>query len=284
MSNRSLLDELKYQVTNGKMTVRLIFLNLGVFIVIGFFYLLQSAEAIEFNLEPIVRFPTDGMSLLRNPWTLIFSIFGHFSLNHLFFNMLFLFFSGLMFEQLFGGSKLLILYIVGGITGNLCELLSSVLLPGIFPPHFVIGASGSIMAVFSAVAFYRPKTSVNLFGIFPLPIYVLALFFLAKDLIGIGAHDEIAHFAHLGGAFIGFLAQHNPSSRTNLLNLLGSIIQPSRQHPKKTAVRYQTDDEYNAAKSNKQAKIDQILDKISKSGYESLSREEKDFLFNQGNQ
>ena len=282
MSKRSLLDDLKFQASNGKMTVRLVLLNFGVFIFIGLFYLLQSVGVIDFNLEPIVRFPTVGMSFIKSPWSLVLSIFGHFNLNHLFFNMLFLFFSGLMFEDLFGGTKLLILYFVGGFAGNLCELLSILIYPDVFPPHPVVGASGSIMAIFSAVVFYRPKTPVNLFGIIPLPIYVLALFFLGKDLAGLGSRDEIAHFAHMGGTFIGFLAQHNPSSRTNLLNLLGSIIQPSRQHPKKTAVRYQTDEEYNAMKQNKQAKIDQILDKISKSGYESLNREERDYLFKQG--
>lgn len=183
MQSRNLLDELKFQITNGKVTVRLILINLAVFILLMLSFILNSLNVFEFNLISVFRFPTNLAELGFKPWTLIFSIFGHFSLNHLFFNMLFLFFSGLMFEQLFGGKKLVILYLIGGVFGNLLELIASQVAPDIFPNHYVIGASGSIMAIFTAVAIYRPNTPVHLLGIIPIPIYVLALFFLPKTLL-----------------------------------------------------------------------------------------------------
>ncbi|MFM7388315.1 MAG: rhomboid family intramembrane serine protease [Bacteroidota bacterium] len=272
---------MKFQITNGKVTVRLILINLAVFILLMLSFILNSLNVFEFNLISAFRFPTNVAELWFKPWTLVFSIFGHFSLNHLFFNMLFLFFSGIMFEQLFGGKKLVILYLIGGVFGNLLELIASQVAPDIFPNHYVIGASGSIMAIFTAIAIYRPNTPVHLLGIIPIPIYVLALFFLAKDLIGIGSKDEIAHFAHLGGAIMGFLGQLNPHSPNNVLSLLSTFKFPSRSQ-KSTNARFKTDEEYNADKKQTQEKIDDILDKIAKSGYESLSRHEKDFLFKQG--
>ena len=281
MQSRNLLEELKFQITNGKVTVRLILINLALFILLMLSFILNSLNVFESNLISAFRFPTDVAELWFKPWTLIFSIFGHFSLNHLFFNMLFLFFSGLMFEQLFGGKKLVILYLIGGVFGNLLELIASQLAPDIFPNHYVIGASGSIMAIFAAVAIYRPNTPVHLLGIIPIPIYVLALFFLTKDLIGLGSKDEIAHFAHLGGAIMGFLGQLNPHSPNNMLSLFSSFRFRSRTQ-KSTNTRLKSDEEYNADKKHTQEKIDDILDKIAKSGYESLSRNEKDFLFKQG--
>lgn len=281
MQTRNLFDELKFQITNGKVTVRLIIINLAVFLLLMLSFILNSLNVFDFNLISTFRFPTNVSELWFKPWTLVFSIFGHFSLNHLFFNMLFLFFSGLMFEQIFGGRKLIILYLIGGVFGNLFELIASQLAPDIFPHHYVIGASGSIMAIFTAAAIYRPNTPVHLLGIIPIPIYVLALFFLAKDLIGLGSKDEIAHFAHLGGAIMGFLGQLNPHSPNNLLTLLSSSKFRSRTQ-KSTIPRFKSDEEYNADKKRTQEKIDAILDKIAKSGYESLSRHEKDFLFKQG--
>jgi hypothetical protein len=196
--------------------------------------------------------------------------------------MLFLFFAGSMFEQVFGGKKLLLSYIFGGIMGNLFELTVTFLFPDFSPPHYVVGASGAIMAVFTSIAVYRPQTPIYLFGIIAIPIYVLALFFLAKDLIGLGASDEIAHFAHLGGAFFGFLAVQNIHSQSNILNRITRLFERKQRTTPRKNTRYKTDEVFNSEKKAKQQRIDEILDKISKSGYESLSREEKDYLFNQG--
>ncbi|MBM3424700.1 MAG: rhomboid family intramembrane serine protease [Bacteroidetes bacterium] len=281
MQSRNLLDELKFQITNGKVTVRLILINLAVFILLMLSFILNKLNVFEFNLINAFRFPTNLAELGFKPWTLLCAIFTHFSLNHFFFNMLFLFFSGLMFEQLFGGRKLIYLYLLGGIVGNLLELLSTLVMPDRFPSHYVVGASGSIMAIFTAIAIYRPKTPVLLLGIVPIPIYILALFFLVKDLVGLGSKDEIAHFAHLGGALMGFLSQLPASSKHNLLSRLSNLgsRDPSKRSQQK---RFKTDEEYNQEKMNHQEKTDKILDKIAKSGYDSLSRQEKEFLFKQG--
>lgn len=282
MMQRSILEEIKFQLNNGKMTVRLIIVNVFVFIAIYMLGIIEGFFGSSNIGLSLFTFPTSFVEFVMKPWTLFTSIIAHFSLGHLFFNMLFLFFAGSMFEQVFGGKKLLLSYIFGGILGNLFELIVTFLFPDFSPPHYVVGASGAIMAVFTAIAVYRPQTPIYLFGIIAIPIYVLALFFLAKDLIGLGASDEIAHFAHLGGAFFGFLAVQNIHSNSNILNRIAWLFEKKQRTTPRKNTRYKTDEVYNAEKKAKQERIDEILDKISKSGYESLSREEKDFLFNQG--
>jgi membrane associated rhomboid family serine protease len=266
MMQRSILEEIKFQLNNGKMTVRLIIVNVIIFVAVYILGLIEGLFGSSNIGLSLFTFPTSVLEFVIKPWTLFTSIIAHFSLGHLFFNMLFLFFAGSMFEQVFGGKKLLITF----------------LFPDFSPPHYVLGASGAIMAIFSAIAVYRPQTPIYLFGLIAIPIYVLALFFLAKDLIGLGASDEIAHFAHLGGAFFGFLAVQNIHSQSNILNRITRLFErKQRTAPRKNA-RYKTDEVFNSEKKAKQERIDEILDKISKSGYESLSREEKDYLFNQG--
>ena len=284
MMQRSILEEIKFQLHNGKMTVRLIIVNVIVFVGIYLVGLIEGLFGSSNIGLSLFTFPTSILEFAVKPWTLFTSIIAHFSLGHLFFNMLFLFFAGSMFEQVFGGKKLLLSYVFGGIMGNVFELTVTFLFPDFSPPHYVVGASGAIMAVFTAIAVYRPQTPIYLFGIIAIPIYVLALFFLAKDLIGLGASDEIAHFAHLGGAFFGFIAVQNIHSQSNILNRITYLFERKQRTSPRKNTRYKTDEVFNAEKKAKQERIDEILDKISKSGYESLSREEKDFLFNQGQQ
>jgi hypothetical protein len=148
------------------------------------------------------------------------------------------------------------------------------------------------MAIFMALAFYRPNLNVMLFGLFPVRLIFLALFFLLSDLISLGLNDGVAHFAHLGGAIFGAFSIRNLLSRNNimvriqklgdsLMKAIRSIFKGTPKQPKRSNTRMKTDEEYNIERKTKQEKIDKILDKISKSGYESLTRQEKDFLFNQ---
>ena len=193
-----------------------------------------------------------------------------------------------MFERSFSSKKLLLVYFFGGLFGGLFEIISGTFL---FPQnevHHVIGASGSVMAIFTALAFYSPNTKVLLFGLLPVRLFILALFFLASDLIGLGDQDDnVAHFAHIGGAFFGFLAVQNLNTTKNVIvqieRLEKKIKKPFNKKPKMYYTRsdqHKTDEQYNSDKRRKQQKTDHILDKISKSGYDSLTKEEKDFLFN----
>ncbi|MNV25521.1 Rhomboid family protein [compost metagenome] len=210
--------------------------------------------------------------------------------------MLFLYFAGSLFRQFFSDRRMLHVYVVGGIFGGFCELIAHQL-SGM--DAIVVGASGSIMALFIAIAFYRPNITINLFGIIPLKIYIIAILYLVGDLVQTLDSDGTAHFAHLGGALVGFLSIQNLHSSSNIINWTESIHQKvlayfsgrKTDRKKRSKMKVQSggsrtvksDEEYNMDAKVRQARIDKILDKISKSGYESLTKAEKDFLFSQSN-
>jgi hypothetical protein len=202
-----------------------------------------------------------------------------------------------MFESLFDQKRLWYTYLIGGIAGGILEVLAHLIFPALQGEAVVIvGASGSIMAIFSAIAFYRPNTIVNLFGIVPIRIIWLAGIFILTDLLSLGMNDGTAHFAHIGGVLIGMLSVQNIYSSSNLINrvqMLGDKIisffknlfsADKKLKVKKGGTRteqFKTDEDYNVEAKTRQAKTDAILDKISKSGYDSLTKAEKEFLFNQ---
>ncbi|NDA98663.1 MAG: rhomboid family intramembrane serine protease, partial [Flavobacteriia bacterium] len=193
MSTRNFLEEFKFQLFSGTMTNRLVIVNVLVFIFIvlleAIFRLLKMDQAIIENFCSLIfTLDTNIQEFIFKPWGLITSIFSHFDLWHLLFNMVFLYFSGSYFERLFGGKKLLLTYIFGGLVGGIFEIGAESLFPLLQnTQQLVVGASGSIMALFTALAFYSPNTKINLFGIIPIKIYFIALFFLVQDLIGIGS-------------------------------------------------------------------------------------------------
>jgi membrane associated rhomboid family serine protease len=298
-TQRTFIDDLRYQYKNGGITIRLIFINVVIFLAINILAVFgkllgTGTEAnILYALAEIFTLKTSFIDLVTHPWGLFTSIFAHFSLWHLLFNMVFLYFSGRMFEQLFNQKRLLYTYLLGGIAGGAFEILAHAVFPGLWEmaPNPVVGASGSIMAIFFSIAFYRPQMTVNLFGLLPVRIIILAGAFFLLDFLKLGDNDGTAHFAHIGGAVIGMIGVQNLSSSGNIITQVskfGDRIAGLFKRRSKLKVQYsnsevrrEKDEDYNARKKQNQSEIDRILDKISKSGYDSLSKKEKDFLFNQ---
>lgn len=292
MNNRNFLDEIKHQYQYGGMHIKLIFVNAIVFLVIGLLSVigrLLLLPDVELFLANIFTLQSDFSSFLFKPWGLITSIFAHFGFLHLIFNMMMLFFAGKLFESYFGSYRLLAIYLLGGVTGGLFEILAHSFVPALANQSSVIvGASGSIMAIFIGLAFYKPNLVVSLFGLLDLKIIYLALIYIVYDFLSLGLNDGTAHFAHLGGAIIGLLAAQKTNSSSNIIVRFEQFIRnfekiiKGQGLPKKTKpVKHMTDEEFNVTKKANQHKIDEILDKISKSGYESLSKAEKEFLFKQ---
>lgn len=294
MNQRTFIEELKYRYKYGGMAIRLVFLNIAIFlaiqIILVFGRLSGSTEFTEFLAGRIFVLPTDLDLLALQPWTIFTYMFAQFSIWHLLFNMLMLFYFGSLFLSFLDQKRLLYTYIVAGIFGALVEILAHLLIPNIGGTG-VVGASGSIMGILAAVAYHKPNQIIHLFGIIQLRLIFLALFLFILDFIALGTGDGTAHFAHIGGALAGFLASYNIHSPNNMINLLqrfgDSILRLFSRKPKLkvkkggTNPRMKTDEEYAEEKKIKQQEIDRILDKISKSGYESLTKKEKDFLFNQ---
>ena len=297
MSN-PIFTDFKNQVLKGSSLMKLILVNTIVFLAIQLLAMISHSSADNGALEEVIintfTLQTTWEGFLHHPWGLVTSIFTHFGFMHFFLNMLVLYFAGSMFLQFFSSRRLIHLYVIGGLAGGLAELMVHNLFPHFFPVSFVLGASGSIMAIFIAMAFYRPNLQVLLFGVFPLRLIVLAGIYLLSDLLRIGSNDGTAHFAHLGGALIGFLSVQNLNSSKNIINISemfgqkwkmfwSNVFKPkSHLTVERGGVRTgKTDEEYNADKKERQEKINKILDKISKSGYESLTKAEKEFLFSQ---
>jgi membrane associated rhomboid family serine protease len=288
--SRNFIDEIKFQLAHGTMTNRLIIYNVFVFTLI---LLLNAIFSLSIAQIPFTEYfftlDTNLLGFLQKPWGIFTSIFSHFGIWHLIFNMLFLYFSGQLFEQIFDKRRLWQTYIFGGICGGILEISAHYLFPSFQnSDQVVVGASGSIMAIFTALAFHSPNIRVNLFGIFPVKIYLIAIFFLLNDLIGIAeSSDNVAHFAHLGGAIFGLISIQSLHSKNNILKRTGDFFDglrnmlSSKKFSKTGKTKFKTDEQYNFEKKQRQEKTDAILDKISKSGYESLSKEDKDFLFNQ---
>ena len=286
-NNRNFLSELKQTFLHGKMTHRLIIVNVAVFVLIQICQAIFRLKGYEykgiFYAKKLLTLDTNLTGFSHKPWGIITSIFAHFDFIHLLFNMVFLYFAGKIYEDIFHGKRLLFTYILGGIFGGIAEMAIQSLFSPLKESALVVGASGSIMAIFVAVAFHSPSMKVQLFGRFSIRLYFVALFFLIQDIIGIGKDDGIAHFAHLGGAIFGVLSVQNSS----LLNRIGkgftSLFKgkfgtSKKQQPKS---RFKSNEDYNQERREQQIQTDKILDKISKGGYESLTKQEKDFLFKQ---
>lgn len=283
--------QIKTQYHNGSMTIRLIMANVFVFGLIQLLNALERLQILNF-LESfpqgylshyLFALPVFELSILFKPWTLLTSLLAHFGFWHLLSNLLFLYFAGSTYEKFYGPKRLLHLYMLGGIAGNLIEIAAHLIFPALQGSAFsVVGASGAIMAVFMALAIGQPQLQVQLFGVFPLRIYMLAIFFFLKDLSAVGTADSVAHFAHIGGALFGIWSirqfWHIRLSRS-WLGFQFSSRQPRMKVQK--GGRPLTDEQFRAKKQEKQARLDTILDKISKKGYDALSKDEKDFLFQQ---
>lgn len=232
--------------------------------------------------------------ILFRPWTLFTQMFTHIDPLHFIFNMLSLYFVSRIFTHFLGEQRLLLTYLMGGIFGYLFHVFCYSVFPLFqeLPQQGVIGASGAIVAIFTAVAIHQPKYRVKFFGIIPVSLIVLAILYIFIDLSRAGSADGVAHMAHLGGGIFGALSVIKVNSPNNFMNRfqrwLSKFKLPKlslKRKPKmkvyKGEAKNMSDEEYNVSKKAHQDRIDAILDKISKKGYEGLTKEEKQILFDE---
>lgn len=238
--------------------------------------------------------PANINILLSKPWTLLTYMFLHTEFFHILFNMLWLYWFGVIFVQYLSQRQLLGTYIFGGIAGALLYVVAFNLFP-VFEiareSAIALGASASVLAIVVAISFYVPEYTIHLLLIGPVKIKYIAIFTVILDVFMISSSNAGGHLAHLGGALWGFLwikmiPGFDPTSIFEpLLNLgkLKNLRNPKRKFRVHHNDRPINDDEYNRQKAEKQKRMDAILDKISRSGYDSLTREEKELLFSNSN-
>jgi len=220
------------------------------------------------------------------PWSLFTHMFAHIQPGHLIFNMIALYSMGKLFRTMVSPARIWTVYLLGGISGYLLFFISysgsSVLNAG--RDHAILGASASVMAIITATAIIQPRRIVYLFNAVRLELAWLAIILAILDLASIrNGINSGGHIGHLGGALFGLL--YGLTERLGLRkmkDIQGLISQLSKRKSMRVVhghARPKTDDEYNNERADRQKKIDEILDKIGRSGYESLSQSEKDFLF-----
>jgi membrane associated rhomboid family serine protease len=285
----SIFTNLKNTFRAGSILVKLIYINVGLFILIrllGVLFLLFNIPGIPFL--QYLQMPSSPELLMYRPWTVITYMFTHFDFLHILFNMLWLYWFGGLFLTFFSERQLGGLYLLGGIAGAVLFMLAYNIFPyfqTVASSSYLMGASASVMAIVFAVSFYRKDLEINLFLIGRIKLIYLALFTFVIDLLAITSDNAGGHIAHIGGALFGIwfaVRIKEGKDLTGPMNrLLDRVVNLGKRKPKMkvTYKRAETDYEYNARKHRESADIDAILDKLKRSGYESLSADEKRQLF-----
>jgi len=282
---------LRYQYARLSIAEKIIAINVAIYIVNGLLTFLLGWR--NNTISQWFELPVDLLSLITQPWSVVTYSFFHGDIWHLFWNMIMLYFSARIFLNLFSTRKFINVYFLGVILGGLLFLLSYIVFPVFLgAKSSLIGASAGVTAVLIFICAYIPNQVVRVF-FFNVKLWYIGAFFVLIDLIQIPNSNSGGHLAHLGGALLGYVyARQLLKGRdigegfSKLLDSLAALFKPrEKKAPMKTVYRKTTKpskSEVDYDKENRQRKIDTILDKISKSGYESLSKSEKDFLFKAG--
>ena len=287
----SFIDDIKYKYQNGSPLIRLIIINVAVFVAtllirISFMF---SGKDGAFMVNDYLGIPLDVDKVLYRFWTPITYMFIHANIWHILWNMLFLYWFGEIVNNLIGRSKITAIYFYGGIAGALLALLLS--LTPLVPNLPLVGASGAVNAIMFAAVTLAPNYEFNLLIIGRIKIKYIAAFKIVMDLAAISINDNSGgSICHIGGALFGwfFITQLRNGNdwSVGFNRFLDSITGIFSSRPKMKVVHKSKSHvvkKKTSSEENKQKRLDEILDKISKSGYPSLTEEEKEFLFRASN-
>jgi|JI10StandDraft_1071094.scaffolds.fasta_scaffold19961_3 membrane associated rhomboid family serine protease len=289
MANASFQSNLMRTLKSGDVLQRLLLVNVGLFLLVRITFAISSL----FNY-PLFSFtevsawlaiPSNPSQLLLRPWSLFTYMFFHWEFLHLLFNMLWLYWMGAIILEYLGAKKLFGLYIMGGLFGALAYVVAFNTFP-IFAQSvnfsFALGASASVLAITVAAATLLPDYPISLILIGNVALKWIAAISVLLDVINISGENAGGHIAHLGGALFGFIYIKSLQRGTNLtkwLEVLSDRLSGKRGKMTVAYKRKKSDEDFALHKKATQEQMDDILDKISKSGYGSLSQSEKDFLF-----
>ena len=289
----SIYREIKESFRYGSVLTRLIYINIGVFLILRLIQLLMvlATGNGEF-IQPLILFlsvPSAPASFLTHPWSAVTYMFLHYEFLHLIFNILYLYWFGKLFIHLIDSRLLLRTYLYGGLSGAAFYILTFNLIPGFWQfsaASTLLGASAAVMAILFAVAAYQPNHPVYLMFFGEVRLKYVALIAFVIDIISIPTMSNTGgHLSHIGGALMGLYlgwrwtskglpARKPMTGGSSFMNWTSKKTQLTVSHK-----RPLTDMEYNALKVQRQKEIDRILEKIKNSGYDSLTQTEKKTLF-----
>ncbi len=276
---------LKTKFSSVNIVEKIIYINVIVFLVTYLFKTISFLTDLDesfivtwFALSPYFS------SLIIKPWTIISYGFLHEGLIHILFNLFILYFIGNLFLDYFNRKQFLVYYFLGVIFGGIIFMLSYNYFPALKTREtFLVGASAGVTSIIIGIASFIPNYALRFRFIGNIKLLYIAIFLIALDIIQIPNGNAGGHLAHLGGALIGFLLTTKLNKGKSLILWMESLLQPKQKSPLSTIHRREKSSIRKKENSiDRQKKIDRILDKISKSGYDALSKEEKDFLFKVG--
>lgn len=284
---------LSYQYRTADIITKLIVINVVVFLVVIIATALFQLED-DFLTQWLVL-PETFSHFFTRPWSLITYNFVHTGFWHILFNMLWLYFFGRYVTNLFSEKRFLTIYLLGGMAGGILYMVSYNIFPAFVSTIGTLqGASAAVMALMGFAATYSPNAPIRIFTI-NLKLWHIALFFILWNLVSLSTlKNPGGILAHLGGAFFGYVYARQlihgkdiGSWFERLVALFLELFKPKKKKPFKKVHRNKTTQTTShrlnkETKTDHQKRVDQILDKIGKSGYESLTKEEKDFLFKAG--
>ncbi|MEN8186600.1 MAG: rhomboid family intramembrane serine protease [Bacteroidota bacterium] len=223
--------------------------------------------------------------LITKPWSIITYGFLHDGFIHIFFNLLILYYFGNLFLSFFNKNQFLVYYFFGIVFGGIIFILSYNYLPALqTQKSILVGASAGVTAILVGLATRIPNYAMRFQFIGNVKLKIIAIVIIVFDLVQIPTGNAGGHLAHLGGALIGFLLTNNFNEGLDIADWFKQLFKPKKKKPLKTVYKNKNTASYTTRnqKDEEQRRIDAILDKISKSGYDTLSKEEKDFLFKAG--
>jgi membrane associated rhomboid family serine protease len=244
---------------------------------------LFNTNVISFYSDEYLSLPAALPKLLTHFWTPVTYMFMHAGIWHILFNMLWFYWFGMIFEEYLGKKRTLGLYLMGGLAGAFLFVFSYNIFP--FFTHVnaaaattLVGASASVMAIIVATATLLPDYTISLILIGPVKLKWLALFFVIMDFLGIAGLNAGGELSHLGGALLGFVYIKQLQKGHDWIGAIAKLFKPkSKLKVVANNLSRKTSD------FPRQEEIDLILDKISRSGYDSLSKQEKEILFRASN-
>ncbi|TNJ46116.1 rhomboid family intramembrane serine protease [Tamlana fucoidanivorans] len=279
----SLAQDIKDKFSNLNVLEKIIVINTAIFLLT---FVLRS-------YTHWLELPSDFSDFILKPWTLITYAFLHYDFMHILFNMLWLYFLGRMFLSLFNTKLALNVYFLGAISGGVLFMLAYTLFPSFFGGYSrLLGASAAVRALLIFLCAYMPRQEIRFFT-FSIKLWYIGAAIIILDIMGLFGGNAGGSLAHLGGGLLGYLyakqltkGQDIGKGFERFIDGFMTLFKSSRKgplktvHKRKSKVGGYTKSDFNAF--NNQKKIDVILDKIGKSGYDSLTEEEKEFLFRAG--
>lgn len=280
---------------SATMLMKIVVINIAVFLVLNIISIVMifaGEESGRFIVEQWVAMPGNFGRLARHAWTPLSYMFSQIEPLHLIFNMLWLYWFGIVFQLLSTPKRMIGLYLLGGLGGAALYLLAVNTIP-YFAGHggLLIGSSASVIAIVTATAIMAPDYRMNLLFLGAVSLKWIAIVTIGIDLLSVTGSNAGGHIAHLGGAAVGAIfalgLKRGHDITAPLNSLIDAIVNLFRRRPKVRPTRFKSSGASSAprqkapsaASAADQAELDKILDKIKKSGYSSLTADERARLF-----